>query len=305
MALVLSILYRGPLSSCNYSCGYCPFAKRRESAAELSTDRTALARFVEWVEARGRDDRISVLFTPWGEALTRRWYREALVRLSSLPQVQRAAIQTNLSCRLDWTRRCDPARLALWTTYHPGEVDRATFLGRCQELSAGGIRYSVGVVGLKEHFAEIEALRHALPGDVYLWVNAYKRQPAYYDDEALHFLEAIDPLFPINNQRHVSQGRSCRTGRTAIAVDGAGTIRRCHFVPDVIGNLYEDDIPSLLVERPCPAPTCSCHIGYVHLDHLGLGLVFGAGILERIPVETLGKPAQGAAAPPAQASARG
>ena len=27
----LSILYRGPLSSCNYACGYCPFAKRRAS----------------------------------------------------------------------------------------------------------------------------------------------------------------------------------------------------------------------------------------------------------------------------------
>ena len=48
----LSILYRGPLSSCNYACGYCPFAKRRETAAELARDRTALERFVAWVAAR-------------------------------------------------------------------------------------------------------------------------------------------------------------------------------------------------------------------------------------------------------------
>ena len=27
----LSILYRGPLSSCNYGCEYCPFAKHRET----------------------------------------------------------------------------------------------------------------------------------------------------------------------------------------------------------------------------------------------------------------------------------
>jgi hypothetical protein len=46
VALSLSILYRGPLSSCNYACGYCPFAKRRETAAELARDREALARFV-------------------------------------------------------------------------------------------------------------------------------------------------------------------------------------------------------------------------------------------------------------------
>src|SRR5439155_13329710 len=52
VALTLSLLYRGPLSSCNYDCGYCPFAKRRETAAELARDRTALGRFVDWVAAR-------------------------------------------------------------------------------------------------------------------------------------------------------------------------------------------------------------------------------------------------------------
>ena len=91
MALSLSILYRGPLSSCNYACGYCPFAKRRESAAELETDRAALGRFLDWVEARPAADRLGVLFTPWGEALTRRWYRDALVRLTGLPVAPLAA----------------------------------------------------------------------------------------------------------------------------------------------------------------------------------------------------------------------
>lgn len=282
MALSLSILYRGPLSSCNYACGYCPFAKRREGAAELSADRRALARFVDWVASRA-GDRISVLFTPWGEALVRRWYREALVRLTHLPNVDRAAIQTNLSCRLDWVTRCDPARLALWATYHPGEVDRAAFLARCRELSRLGIRHSVGVVGLREHLGEIDALRRELTDDVYLWVNAYKREPDYYGEDALRFLERIDPLFPINNRRHPSLGRPCRTGHSVISVDGSGAIRRCHFVPEVIGNLYEPGFEASLVERPCPAPTCSCHIGYVHLDDLRLGAVFGGGILERIP----------------------
>ncbi|WP_148598600.1 STM4011 family radical SAM protein [Aquisphaera giovannonii] len=282
----LSILYRGPLSSCNYACGYCPFAKRRESYADLAADREALSRFVGWVEARS-GDRLSVFFTPWGEALTRRWYREVLVRLTNLPNVERAAIQTNLSCRLDWAARCDPAKLAIWATYHPGEVAREAFLGRCRELASLGIRHGVGVVGLKEHMDEIEALRRELPEDVYLWVNAYKREPDYYDEAALRFLEAIDPLFPVNNRRHPSLGRSCRTGHSVIAVDGSGTIRRCHFVPEVIGNLYEPGFESALVERPCPAPTCSCHIGYVHLDHLGLAEVFGGGILERIPEQPI------------------
>jgi hypothetical protein len=38
----LSILYRGPLSSCNYGCDYCPFAKRVETSAEREADRRAL-----------------------------------------------------------------------------------------------------------------------------------------------------------------------------------------------------------------------------------------------------------------------
>lgn len=68
MALNLSILYRGPLSSCNYGCEYCPFAKRSETAAQLAVDRQALERFINWVAER-HDDQSGVLFTPWGEAL--------------------------------------------------------------------------------------------------------------------------------------------------------------------------------------------------------------------------------------------
>jgi hypothetical protein len=165
VALILSILYRGPLSSCNYGCEYCPFAKRHETASELATDRRALDRFVSWVVARSVDDRISILFTPWGEALTRRWYRKTLAQLSHLAQVEKVAIQTNLSVPVDWVEEADKSRLALWATYHPSEVDRAEFLDRCRELDRRGVRYSVGMVGLKGHRAEAEALRRELtPG---------------------------------------------------------------------------------------------------------------------------------------------
>lgn len=285
MALRLSILYRGPLSSCNYGCAYCPFAKHHETAAELRIDRDALERFVDWVANRGQGgDTLAILFTPWGEALIRRWYRDALIRLTAMPHVERAAIQTNLSCPIDWVEACDRDRLALWTTYHPGEVDRAIFLDRCRSLDSRGVRFSVGVVGLKEHLAEAEALRRALPPHVYLWINAYKRVPDYYSEAEFRAFEAIDPLFPINTVRHSSLGRSCRAGRSVIAVSGDGTARRCHFIPEPIGNIYDPDFESALVERPCTNETCSCHIGYVHLDHLGLGRVFGPGILERIPI---------------------
>jgi len=280
----LSILYRGPLSSCNYGCEYCPFAKHTETPAEHEADRQALERFVNRVEALSAH-RISVLFTPWGEALIHRRYQQALVRLTAMPHVEKAAIQTNLSCRLQWVEQCDKSRLAIWATFHPTEVARERFVAKCLELDRSGIRFSVGVVGLKDHSEEIEALRRELPPHAYLWINAYKRVPDYYTAEELSRFEEIDPLFPINNQHHPSLGRACRGGHSVISVDGEGTMRRCHFIRTPIGNIYEPDFESALREEPCSNATCGCHIGYVHMNELNLYDVFGDGVLERIPAK--------------------
>jgi hypothetical protein len=277
------ILYRGPLSSCNYACAYCPFAKRAETHAELAADWQALERFVSWA-ADQSDCRLGIFFTPWGEALIRRWYQQALVALTNLDHVDRAVIQTNLSCRLDWVPACRLDRLALWTTFHPNEVERSTFVARVRLLYDQGVRLSVGVVGLREHFEEIACLRDELPGEVYLWINAYKRVADYYAEPDVRRLEAIDPYFPINNVRHASLGEPCAAGHASFTVDGAGTMRRCHFVGEPIGNVYSPDWRDALRRRACPNDTCSCHIGYVHLERLRQDLIYGDNLLERIPV---------------------
>jgi sulfatase maturation enzyme AslB (radical SAM superfamily) len=282
----LSILYRGPLSSCNYGCTYCPFAKHTETRQEHEADRQALERFVAWIAER-QQDQIGILFTPWGEALIRKRYQQALIQLTNLPNITKAAIQTNLSCRLDWIEACDKDKLALWATYHPTQISRERFLQKCAELQQRNVRFSVGVVGLKEQADEIEALRRELPDNVYLWINAYKRDPNYYPAEILRQFEQIDPLFPINNQYHPSHGRSCRAGHTVISVDGNGDMRRCHFIKTVIGNIYEPGFEQALQPIPCTNATCGCHIGYVHMQDLGLYEVFGAGTLERIPATKL------------------
>lgn len=282
MSRELSILYRGPLSSCNYDCAYCPFAKQRDSAAELKEDQRALERFIGWVETRA-DIRISVLFTPWGEALIRRWYREAIVRLSQTPHVPKVAIQTNLSCPLDWLSDSDLSAVGLWCTFHPSQTTRSEFLAQCRLLDQLGVRYSVGTVGLKPDFDEIKRLRQELQPDVYLWINAYKRETGYYSDSDVRTLEQIDPLFHLNTKYHSSLGRSCRCGTSVISVDGEGNVRRCHFIAEVLGNIYEPDFDRILYDRPCTNQTCGCHIGYVHLDHLKLYNVYGKGVLERIP----------------------
>jgi MoaA/NifB/PqqE/SkfB family radical SAM enzyme len=278
----LSILYRGSLSSCNYGCPYCPFAKHHETAAEHRADAHQLERFLDWVEAQV-EHRISVFFTPWGEALIHRRYQQAFVRLTHLPQVEKVAIQTNLSCKLGWVEDCDKSRMALWATYHPGEVTRERFLRQCRELVEHRVAYSVGVVGLHEYADEIEAMRHALPDHIYLWINAYKRLPDYYSADDLRRFEVVDPLFPINNVRHASKGKACLAGESVISVDGEGTMRRCHFIREPIGSLYAPDWADALQRRLCTNETCGCHIGYVYMPHLELAQVFGDGILERIP----------------------
>jgi MoaA/NifB/PqqE/SkfB family radical SAM enzyme len=276
-----SILYRGPLSSCNYACEYCPFAKSRNTPAEYQDDELRLRRFVDWVAAR--DEEIGILFTPWGEALIHRWYQRALCELSILPNIRRVAIQTNLSCRLDWLAGADRQRLALWCTFHPSQVVPERFLDQCRILDRHGIHYSVGIVGTREALPFLGPLRAGLRPEIYVWVNAFKRDPNYYTRDELAFLADYDPLFPINNRRHPSLGRTCHTGHTVFSVDGSGDIRRCHFVKDVIGNIYEAGFERVLQPRPCPTETCGCHIGYVHLEELGLDAVFGEGLLERMP----------------------
>ncbi|MFJ8689305.1 STM4011 family radical SAM protein [Micromonospora wenchangensis] len=276
----LAVLYRGPLASCNYDCPYCPFAKRIDPPELLRADRVALERFAGWVAAT-TDRRLSVLFTPWGEGLTRSWYRDAMVTLSHLSHVDRVVIQTNLAARVDWLADADRSTAALWTTYHPGQVTRERFLARCARLSELGVRYSVGVVGLPGHLAEARALRAALPETVYLWVNAADGHHYTAGQEAAW--TALDPLFGWSVRPHPSLDRPCHAGETAISVAGDGTVRRCHFRPTPIGNLYDGSWRAALKPRACDTALCDCHIGYVHLKPLGLRDVFAGGLLERIP----------------------
>jgi hypothetical protein len=276
----LTILYRGPLASCDYDCPYCPFAKRRDSTAQLRADRASLDRFTTWAREQS-GDRLSVLFTPWGEGLVRSWYRKALVGLSHEPHIDRVAIQTNLSCRTEWLAEADPGTVALWCTYHPGQTPYERFLGKARRLAGMGIRFSVGIVGLPGHLEHARRLRGELPEHVYLWVNAAEGH-TYTDEEAALWSE-LDPLFPFSRHPHRSAGSACRTGSTVVSVDGEGTVRRCHFVKAELGNLYDGSFRAALAPRPCPLAVCDCHIGYVHLETLPLYDVFAGGVLERVP----------------------
>ncbi|WP_017602316.1 STM4011 family radical SAM protein [Nocardiopsis lucentensis] len=279
----LTLLYRGPLASCDYDCPYCPFAKRRDTPETLCADRAALERFADWVadDAAHPGTGISVLFTPWGEGLVRSWYRATIRRLSHLPHVERVAIQTNASGRVEWLADCDLDTAALWTTYHPGQVTHERFAAKAHRLVELGVRFSVGVVGEPEHLSAARRMRAELPDHVYLWVNAAEGR-SYTDDEAAVWQE-IDPPFHYSRTPHASLGLPCRTGDSVLSVDGEGNVRRCHFVDVPMGNLYDGSFAPRLGPVPCPKAACDCHIGYVHLETLDLYDVFRGGVIERVP----------------------
>lgn len=264
VAADLRVLYRGPLASCDYSCWYCPFAKRVDDRAALDRDAAALRRFTTWIARR--TERVGVLFTPWGEALIRPAYREAMVELSHERHVVRVGAQTNLSFHPEWVAAADLSALALWCTYHPDQVPLHRFLSRCKVLTRLGVTYTVGVVGLRENFRLIDALRVELPDDVYLWVNAYKSEPNYYREGEVERLRGVDPLFEQNAVRHRSLGLPCEAGARSVTVDGDGVIRRCHFVDVPIGHIDDPSWAPNGASAPCPNQTCGCYIGYVNLE---------------------------------------
>lgn len=275
-----SILYRGTLSGCNYSCDYCPFAKKKDSRDVLRRDAQELDRFVDWVATR--KETIGILFTPWGEGLIRKHYQDAIVRLSQTPNVRKVSIQTNLSGGLDWLEHCHKEKVALWTTFHPTQTTMQQFLKKCQELDAWQVKYSVGVVGFKEALTAIEAMRQLLPDSVYLWINALKKETHYYTPHDICRMAAIDPHISYNLVNHASKGLACRAGYTTFSVNGTGDVTRCHFIKTVIGNIYDANFEQNLYPRLCSNDTCGCHIGYVHLEKLQMETVFGDGLLERI-----------------------
>jgi MoaA/NifB/PqqE/SkfB family radical SAM enzyme len=279
--MTLSILYRGVLSSCNYDCPYCPFAKRKDTRATMATDKQQVERFVAFVQQQ-KDIEFKIFFTPWGEGLIRKHYQQAMVHLSKRPNVLKVAIQTNLSCPLTWLQKANKEKIALWATYHPAQVNRQAFLDKCKQLDTLGVMYSVGIVGFKETIEEIETMRTLLPNERYLWVNALKKQADYYNATERERLITVDPYVPYNMVYHESRGKACRTGHTVISVDGDGNIYRCHFIKEKLGNLYEDALDTILKPRTCTNDTCGCHIGYVHMDELNLYDVYKGRELERV-----------------------
>src|SRR5262249_45076167 len=149
-------------------------------------------------------------------------------RLCEMPQVEGVTVQTNLSYDVGaFLDTLTVPKLALWTTYHPTEVsdgDREGLFARWELLRRRGVPFSVGIVGTRENLPHAVELRRRLDPSVYLWVNAYKREPDYYRPDELAAIRVIDPYFDLNNQHYPSLGRPCTAGQRAVYLDDEGDL---------------------------------------------------------------------------------
>jgi MoaA/NifB/PqqE/SkfB family radical SAM enzyme len=283
----LLVLFRTRLEWCNYTCRYCPWnaTARRVPAEAFHEDEARLRRILDRVAQL--PDAVEFFITPKAEYLVLPYWRDAVSRLLALPQVERVTIQTNLSFDVaDFLDRVDAAKLALWTTYHPTEVPESeldNLHAKWRLLQERGVTFSVGIVGTRENLPHLRRLRRRLDPHVYLWVNAYQREPNYYTTEQLAEIRGVDPWFDLNNQSFPSRGRPCTAGQRAVYLDDEGDLRRCFFVGEVIGNLFRDGWRRLSAPRPCPRETCHCYVGHMHIVELNFRSIYGRNLAVRVP----------------------
>jgi MoaA/NifB/PqqE/SkfB family radical SAM enzyme len=289
----LLVLFRTRLEWCNYSCHYCPWnATVRGVPAEVfHADEARLRRILDRVAEL--PEPVEFFITPKAEYLVLPYWREAVARLLEMPQVERVTVQTNLSFDVAaFLDRVNVAKLALWTTFHPTEVqqaERENLHAKWRLLSERGVTFSVGIVGTHENLPLLQPLRHRLDPRVYVWVNAYQREADYYTPAQLEQIRAIDPWFDLNNQRFASHGRPCTAGQRAVYLDDEGDLRRCFFVGEVLGNLFRDGWRRLDAPRGCPRASCHCYVGHMHIVELDFRSIYGRDLAVRIPRDWPGR----------------
>lgn len=270
-AKIREIQYRGSLKSCNYSCSYCPFAKRSGSRGEFERDEAALKQLVGSLsekihaekEGAGRgilSEKLGILIVPYGEALIHSYYWKEMAALSRLFSVRAVGAQTNLSFQLE--KSLDlyekeggvTGKLRLWATFHPQMVEAERFADGCRYLLGRGVKLSAGVVGVPEGLSQIERLRSLLPEEIYLWINRMDGLHRPYTREEKESFMKIDPWFFRELHWPKTDPKLCQT---RLFLESDGTERSCNLSGTVMGNWYQDEER---IESPCSfLPASACH----------------------------------------------
>lgn len=206
--------YRGYLTSCNYSCGYCPFSKRKMTEEQRRNDQEALEKFLCQME--GETEKHALLIVPYGEALIQEYYWVAMARFSQIPSEEYIGCQTNLSFPVGKMLSVYEAsggekqKLRLWCTFHPSMTTVETFVMQCEQLEQAGIAYCVGAVGNPDEIFQIQKLREQLPEHVYVWINQMDGRKRNYTEEEIRRFQEIDPYFTLELRHYPADSSKCR-----------------------------------------------------------------------------------------------
>ncbi|MFG6395096.1 MAG: STM4011 family radical SAM protein [Lachnospiraceae bacterium] len=252
--------YRGSLDSCNYSCSYCPFSKKPQCSRKgLLKDEESLVSFVDAITSKicAGKNKCAVQIVPYGEALIYKYYWRELARLTCSNYIEAAGAQTNLSFNIDrmlgWFEKNNGRinKLRLWCTFHPQMVTESQFLSQCRKLSAYGILYCVGTVGVPGQEKSILSLRKKLPEDVYLWINKMDGLGRRYIEEEIKTFTLIDEYFETGLKHYKADTSRCMD---SLFVEADGSVRRCNTcIPGKDG-------------KACIRKECSCYLSYCNQD---------------------------------------
>lgn len=268
--------YRGSLTSCNYSCSYCPFSKRSNSQKQLEQDKEQLFRFARRMEEIAEKQQCSgaVQIVPYGEALLHPYYWEGMAKLSRNPRITAVGAQSNFSFSVgkmlshyeQWGG--DRKKLRLWGTFHPEMTTVEAFISQCESLSKEGVDYCVGAVAVPGQLPILRELKKGLPASVYFWVNrmdGLKR--GYTRQEQEEFLE-LDPWFFLELKHHKADVSRCRD---SVFVEGNGELYGCNLCRRSMGNLYCREWEEIAAEEKiCTRKECSCYLSYCNQKETGL-----------------------------------
>lgn len=269
--------YRGSLKSCNYSCSYCPFSKKRSSPQKLEKDRQQFFRFIEKLEEQ-KNTGGAVLIVPYGEALIHKYYWEGLAKLSRNPRFDAVGAQSNFSFPVDKMLKFyedmggDIGKLRLWGTFHPEMTSVEDFVSQCEILEKWKAAFSVGAVGVPEQISDIRKLRKMLNDNIYLWINKMDGLGRNYTESEIKEFLAIDEYFELELKHFPADGSLCKD---CIFVEADGRVKKCVLCRQGIGNFYDkiwqDNLQykaagnfSAMEEagRSCLRKECSCYLAY-------------------------------------------
>ena len=255
------IFFRGNIDFCNYSCSYCPFAKKAQSIDKIQKEEENLKKLFFYV--KNMDEDVNIMITPYGEALIHPIYQEFMARLSTLKNVRKIGIQTNLSVdtkNLISTleeNKADFSKIMLWATFHSQFTDIEKFCNKANQLSKL-ISISCGIVANKK--------------------NLDKIKNKFTEDE-ISSLSHIDPFFAYEFYEKRVDFKKSRSDDFSI----------CQSYDKIYADINKYSSSCFFKKKKAISSSCNnhkicdCYLGYSNFKNNSLSRFFGENIIFRIP----------------------